>query len=144
MKVHHAECDLEPVDRTDAADDAFRNAALLAIAGELDRIRLLVHPAERIAGKNLVPDFREVTVDEQVDAIVRIHPEMVPAFGADIVVGREVATIEHFTAFRALRPERCITRIGVLSAAAQQPVRNRHGFSCVPGRAAPHRACAAA
>ena len=126
MEVHHAKCDFEAVDRTDAAHNAFGDAALFTIARELDRIRLLVDPAERVARKNLVPDLGKVAVDQHVDAIVRVHPKVVATFRTHVVIRRKIAAVEDLATRRTLRPERRVARVSVLAAPAQQPIRNCH------------------
>ncbi len=82
-------------------------------------------------GNDVAADLDEVAIDERVDAVVRVHAEVMPARRADERVRREIAAVEHLAANRTLRPLR-----GVRPASLPRRMRSHSGIGiirCVPG-----------
>jgi hypothetical protein len=126
IEVHHAERHREAVERRKAGDHRLRQFRFLAVRFELGRIGTPVGPAQRVRRQNFGADLDEVGIDQRVDAVVRVHAEVIAAPRADVGVGAQILAVQHLAALRTLLPERRVLGRDVLIAPDAQPLGNGH------------------
>src|SRR5581483_12274230 len=88
-------------------------------------VLLFVDPLERVAGKHVSADLREVAVHRDVNPVDRAHAKMMTASRTDPQISCKVPPVQNLRALRTLAPGGSVFGLLVFGAAARQPVRHR-------------------